>query len=226
MRVANQVENASEHEIVVDKTVPFVFPFHHHVKGGLQPLENTLHPRHDLITDTGPRLVSITQGESNQQELFLHNAVNRYVPTQKVLIKWLERANKDVLLLEDTGCKIALFQPNTARPGRTFFNPTIAPGRHPYNDGLTFAAIALHAADRKPTKRYHEASHLCGNSRCFADNHLVWEDIGSNAKRNLCHLYGEPCNCVPACILQRSHHRTLISSAVEHARITKKQKKQ
>lgn len=205
--------------------MPLVLPLHNHLKGGLQPLEDALHSHDNLVFYPCSGIVPSTQPHPDQQEFFLHNSVNRYVPPQEQLIKWLERADKDVLWT-DSGCKIALFQPNTPRPGRTFYNPTIEPGRFPYNDGLTFAAIALHAAGCKPTKRYHEASHLCGNGRCFAHQHLVWEDIGSNAKRNLCHLYGEPCQCVPACVLPGPNDRALIHAALQRARIakTKKQK--
>ncbi|BGP35318.1 hypothetical protein JCM10296v2_007154 [Rhodotorula toruloides] len=47
-----------------------------------------------------------------------------------------------------------------------------------------------------------EASHLCGNSACFAPGHIAWEAHFANTSRDWCHADGDfACEHVPACFL-------------------------
>lgn len=104
-----------------------------------------------------------------------------------------------MLVLAGSQCHITLLQPKVKRPAQSFVNPT---KRLVYsvNDGMAFAAIAMLATGRMPTQEYHEASHLCGMPRCVNVDHLVWEDLATNAARNLCHHYNVPCTHQPPCI--------------------------
>lgn len=103
------------------------------------------------------------------------------------------------MFLPSSQCHVTLLQPKVKRPAQSFVNPT---KRLVYsvNDGMSFSAIRLLAAGHKPAEEYHEASHLCGVARCVNVDHLRWEDMATNAARNMCHHYNVPCTHTPRCI--------------------------
>lgn len=121
-----------------------------------------------------------------------------------------------MVVLQHTQCHITLLQPKTKRPAQSFVNPTKRLV-HSVNDGLSFAAISLLAHGHHPKNEYDEASHLCGMHRCVNVQHLRWEDLSTNAGRNMCHHYNVPCTHTPQCILpgtfaQSSHAPPLHAS--------------
>jgi hypothetical protein len=143
--------------------------------------------------------------------LFLHQSVSRYKPPRAQCEKWVTKwYNGPLLRLPRTECHITLLQPRTARPAQSFVNPH---KRLVYsvNDGLGFAVIALLAAGQHPREEYDEASHICGVHRCINPDHLRWEDLGTNAARNMCHYYGVTCTHVPRCIMVTHEERGILT---------------
>ena len=53
-------------------------------------------------------------------------------------------------------------------------------------------------------RKYHQASHLCGNKACINVKHLVWERFDLNVSRDLCLVYKETCEHNPQCIPQHT----------------------
>lgn len=223
MAAANQVEKSAKRKIVVDETVSTpLFP-HQAVKRDLHKHEQLFELDDNLIVHLHACTASATQKHSNGKKLLLHKSVSRWRPDMLTLWGWMARMQRHpALFLPRSGCIVTLMQPNSKRPARTFRNPELPDNGYPHNDGLTMAAITLLRDGVLPQNEYDEASHLCGHGRCVNPDHLVWEDMSNNARRNLCHHYGRKCACCPPCIPFYPEDRDHIAVALQWARTHKK----
>ncbi len=70
-------------------------------------------------------------------------------------------------------------------PRANFQGSSFAP---PFNKAkmLYLSHVALARAGNHTTDKDDEASHLCGNSKCVAGGHLVWEPHKINVSRTSC----------------------------------------
>jgi hypothetical protein len=226
MRAVKQIKNAPKNEIVVKKAVAQVFALPDElVEGTLKPIKKRLYVFCEPVPSADTEAAAAAQQPPNRKKLLLHKSVQRYKPNWHLLNKWHERFVRHSFTLPRSACVITLSQPNTKRPGRTFHNPTIPPGKRPYNDGMTAAALTLLYHGFTPRYDYDEASHICGHARCINPAHLVWEDIGRNSTRNLCHRYGVACLCVPRCVPFCTDEHELVQQRLRAAKERKKQKK-
>ena len=223
MRGAVQVEKPSKEEVVVDKTVanPFTshYAFERYLKCGKHLLQKGDQAEGGVFAQAGDSAEMVP----DRQKFFLHKSVSRFKPNRELLEHWVSCLwKKPFIILPRTGCRISLIQPNTKRPGRTFANPQKPRGKHPYNDGLSYAAIVLLRYGNFPRQEHDEASHLCGHGRCCNPEHLVWEGLGENSRRNECHHYGSECTCTPRCIPLFKEDRVLINQAIAQEKKRKK----
>ena len=221
-----QVKRAAEEKVVVDEAVPYAFStdygFERYLKRAKKPLEEL----NELVRRFPPVAADATKVPADGQKLFLHRSVSRFKPSDTLLRKWFDKLTQAPGCTLADGCIVSFIQPNTKRPGRTFFNPTKEPGKHNYNDGLTYAAIVLLATGRTPVNEHDEASHVCGVSRCFNPAHLVWEPLGVNASRNECHHYGLVCTHTPPCVRTTAATRAMVKNMLAVEVAAKKNKRE
>lgn len=226
MAHAQPVEETAEDKIVVDEAVALSLLAHNSRKRNLHSQEQPLELNDQVVGSDETQTASSTEQQSNGKKLLLHQSVSRWKPPLATMRGWIEHArSRPILRLPNTGCEIALSQPRTRRPQRTFSNPTLPPGRYPHNDGLTLAAAVLLTSGRLPQNEYDEASHMCGHGRCINPDHLVWEHIGRNSTRKLCHYYGVPCECSPPCLDFRHEDAQMIERVLEVERERKRRAK-
>lgn len=227
MRHSTQVKKPAEQKIVVEKAVPNPFESDYAFERYLKRGKHTLEKSDQLVGCLGAQAADAAEETPNRQKLFLHQSVSRVKPSQHFLDKWVKKLFEAPMVhIPASGCQITLIQPNTKRPGRTFFNPTKPPGKHNYNDGMGYPSIVMLQAGVLPVNEHDEASHLCGHSRCMRLDHLRWETIGLNSMRNECHLYGAQCKCTPTCIPYSADHASFVRSELASAQATKKKLKQ
>jgi Zinc-binding loop region of homing endonuclease len=207
---AVQVKRPAEEEVVVDEAVTYAFStdygFERYLKRRKEPLEEV----NKLLGSFAPVAANAAKVPADGEKLFLHKSVSRFKPPLALMLKWEKKMHEAPGCTLASGCRISFIQPNTKRPGRTFINPHKPPGKYNYNDGLTYAAIVLLAAGKTPRNEHDEASHLCGHSRCFNAEHLVWEPLGVNASRNECHHYGVACSHNPPCVVGNVRDRLYV----------------
>ncbi len=197
-----QIETAPKEEIVVDEAVTHPLAPNDSFKRDLKRRKKPLEEINQVVACVTPVADNAAEVPPYGQKLFLHKSVSRIKPGLPILAKWMSKLYKaETMVLPTTLCEICFIQPNTKRPGRTFYNDTKPKGCGNHNDGLSYAAIVLLHEERNPINEHDEASHLCGHSRCFNASHLVWEPMGINASRNECHHYNVQCNHVPKCIV-------------------------
>ena len=72
----------------------------------------------------------------------------------------------------------------------------------------THVALIFHNY-RPPANEWqlYQASHLCGYSDCIRPLHLLWETMGKNNARRMCHVFGayEVCPHSPQCFLRQCY---------------------
>jgi hypothetical protein len=220
MAAAKQVKKAAKDKIVADEAVAATRALCHVCKGHLQPLKKLFKRKYQHLVDVQAQAAPSAKRKAHSKKLLLHSSLSRYRPPWEQLDKWMKHAHKGETLRLQSGCIIMLRQPGTPRPGRSFHNPTREVTTR-YNDSIGFGAIALLHAHKKPQNEYDEASHLCGHKRCIEPTHLVWEDMGTNVSRNLCHMYNAVCTHVPACIAQVAGDREAIKAKLTKYFLTK-----
>lgn len=201
MRHAKQIKKSTEAKVVVDKAVAVPTFSDYFRERYLKRGKHLLECDNNIIPNVSSPATDAAAQQAKRQKFFLHNSVSRWKPPQAKLDEWVNKFMQKPLLELRSGCIVTLAQPNTKRPACSFVNPTKPRGKHNYNDGLGITVIALLAAGKLPNNEFDEASHICGVARCFNAQHLVWEDIGTNSSRNLCHLYQQPCTHYPRCIV-------------------------
>ncbi len=200
-RTAIKVKRPAKEKVVVDEAVTNPFTPDDSFKGDLKRRKKPLEEIDEVVACVASVTDDAAQVPAYGQKLFLHKSVSRMKPSAPVLAKWINKLCKaETMHLPASNCVISFIQPNTKRPGRTFYNADKPKGCGNHNDGLSYAAIVLLHDGRAAVNEHDEASHLCGHSRCFNPRHLVWEPMGINASRNECHHYNVPCNHEPKCI--------------------------
>ena len=225
MRHTKQIKETPETKVVANEAVTDTIGPDYFRERYLKRSKKLFQLENDVLVDTTTPAADATAQHANGQKLLLHKSVSRYKPPQQQLHHWVTRMRSQPMLKLKSGCHITLAQPNTRRPGRTFSNPHLPPGKYNYNDGLAFGALVLLHAGRHPSAEYDEASHLCGQARCVNPRHLHWEDIGTNSSRNLCHLYGQPCTHEPPCVPYNSSDKHIIAERLAQQKGNKKRKR-
>ena len=195
-----EIKPPSKEEVVVDEAVTNPLAANNGFKRDLKRRKKPLEEIDEVVARVTSVADDAAQVPAYGQKLFLHKSVSRMKPSEKTLANWVHKLAISDWLRLHTDCIISFIQPNTKRPGRTFYNPDKPKGCGNHNDGLSYAAIVLLHDGRNPVNEHDEASHLCGHSRCVNPLHLVWEPMGINASRNECHHYNVPCNHSPKCI--------------------------
>lgn len=200
MRVTKQIKRPAKQEVVVEQTVPLPLVSNYFAERYLKRRKNLFELHDEIIVDVIPPRDDTASEPSDARKLLLQNSVSRALPPYTTLFAWYcKMQQQPALHLPRTNCKITLAQPKRDRPARNFTNKNKARVYH-NNECLSFSAIVLYATSRMPRFDYDQASHICGHGRCINPDHLVWECMASNARRNMCHAYNCECNCKPKCL--------------------------
>jgi hypothetical protein len=196
----------------------------------LETSEHSLEKDYEIITSGFTETSDTTENPSQTEKLFLHKSVSRWKPSDEKLKSWIAQL-KAAPQFKLGDCVITMIQPNTKRPGRTFYNPEKR-RKHAYNDGLSFSAIILLNEGCLPQNEHDEASHICGHGRCINPAHLLWESSSKNFSRNECHHYEVICTHYPKCLYngakefqyikqQIQVHKALSSRKLKKNKLTK-----
>ena len=122
MRGAVPVKKSPKAKVVIHKAVSLSFRAYNGLKRHLEPTEHVLEESSQIFVSNATETLDATKDATQAKKLFLHNSVSRMKPDKQKLEDWIKQL-KVAPSFQLNECLITLIQPNTKRPGRTFFNP-------------------------------------------------------------------------------------------------------
>ena len=122
--------------------------------------------------------------------------------TGKLARDYLNKPSPKRIKINSMGCKLLDYTPSKK-------NGYIQLSVGGNKKGPVVHKVACFLANGPPPTPEHQASHLCGQATCCAEEHQTWDDVEANNRRKGCKGYimingvkytTEECKCNPRCL--------------------------